>query len=562
MRLQSVILPENEQNFELYFRGKPTLAAGETLSFDTYFNSFSYTKYRDYTTVKSVTFSCNISGSARLSLCVFDGSERVICETICEGKCFISAEFLQLPENGFLYPKITASSNCEFLGGEYSAECEPEKISCCIAICTFKREQYVLKNIELLKNSDFTFVDRVFVVDNGNTLDCGALSDEFVKVLPNKNYGGSGGFTRGLIEAHDGGFSHVILMDDDVEFFTETIEQMTIFVSLLKKEYSDSWFSTAMIPFDKPWEQFELGAEWNGKEAVVHKHHADIRNNEVLLDNLDNFGVEYGGWWTLLMPVSVTDIGLPYPFFIKFDDVEYGLRKQKNTQIITMNGIAVRHEAFDRKKSFAVEYYNLRNELAVNAIYGKYGAFGAVRRFIYEAAKHLCLYRYDNIPIVFRAVRDFMKGVDFFLNSDEEQLNNELIKTVPRLVPLGELPEWNERLRCDEHSLDKQITAAMVLTLGGHLIPSFLLKKDVSAVPLSRCGTKECFGRKCVIQYQLGGDKGILTQRSFGKFLKYGFLTFLMGLKLAFGYGKAKKQFISRKNEITSFDFWRKHLDI
>lgn len=562
MRLQSIVIPDSEQYTELYYRGRTELKTGGTLSFDTYFNSFSFTKYREYTTVKDVVFACKFTGRARIEMCVFDGQEHVISSGEFNGDAELSVLLSELPENGFLYPKIIALTDCAFQCGEYCSDCRPQKISCCIAICTYKRESYVTKNIEQLKNFEFSFIDRVFVIDNGNTLDSKSLSDGIVRILPNKNYGGSGGFTRGLIEAKDGSFSHVILMDDDIEFHPQTFEQMTVFVSLLRKECSEYWFSAAMLPIDKPFLQFELGAEWDGKKAIVHKHNADIRDRCTLLDNLDNYGVEYGGWWTLLMPVSVTKEGLPYPFFIKFDDVEYGLRKSSDAQIITMNGIAVRHEAFDKKKSFVLEYYNLRNELVVNAVYNNYGAAAAVRRFLYELAKHLFLYRYDNIPLVFRAIKDFLSGTDFFLGCDEEILNRRLINDAPKLVPLNEITEWEETFRKDDHTADKRITPAMALTLGGHLIPSFLLDSNITAVPLSRAGTSDCFAKKTIIQYQLEGSSGILTKRSFGKFLKYGFMGIGIAFKLLLCYNKAKKSYQKRNGEITSFEFWRKHLEL
>lgn len=562
MQLQSILIPEEKQCSELYFRGGLSLAAGNILSFDTYYNSFSYTKYREYTTVQNVCFSCKFSGKAWVELCVFDGQENIICGGEFSESAELSVQFSDLLGKGFLYPKITALTDFMFLNGEYISDCQTQNISCCIAICTYRRESYVMKNISLLRGFRFSFIDRVFVIDNGNTLDSTALSNDFIKVLPNKNFGGSGGFTRGLIEAHDGGFSHVILMDDDIQFHAEMLEQMTVFVSLLREDCHDSWLSTGMLPLENESCQFELGAEWNGKEAIVHKHNADITDRNVLVDNLDNYGVEYGGWWTLLMPVTVTEKGLPYPFFIKFDDVEYGLRKSANVPIITMNGIAVKHEAFDRKKNFVLEYYNLRNELVMNAIYEKYGAWGAIRRFWYEAAKHLCLYRYDNIPLVMRAVNDFLGGTGFFLNCDEEKLNKSLMNESPKMKPLSDIPEWNEALRCDEHILDKNITLMMKITLGGHFIPSFLLKNEAVAVPLSRTGVVDCFGRQKVIQYQLGGETGIITKRSVKKFVIYSAKTVWLSFRLVFGYKRVKKDFCARKGEITSIEFWRKHLGL
>lgn len=564
MLLQKIIFPDADCEYsEMYYRGKciDKLSKGNSLSFDTYFNSFSYTKYRDYTNAKEVTFNLHFKGKVHILMCVFNGKENVISEITCEDTASITVPFSSLPEHGFLYPKINAITDCELLECGYYSDCAYDEIYCSIAICTFKREQYVLKNIELLKKSEFSFIKKVFVVDNGKTLDL-SLNDDFINILPNKNYGGSGGFTRGMIEAYDRGCTHVIFMDDDVEFYSETLEQMTVFMSILSDRYKKSWFSAGMFPLDKPWQQYELGADWNGKTAIVHKSDLDMRKAENLLTNLENSNIGYGGWWTLCMPLSVVEKGLSYPFFIKFDDVEYGLRRAENTEIITMNAVSIRHEAFDRKTSFILDYYNLRNELVVNTVYEKYGVVGVIRRYWYEVCKQLFLYRYDNVPVVIRAVKDYLKGAEFFYNRDDEKLNTELIQSVPKLIPLDDITEWKEKMRCDEHAKNNKVSFTMAISLGGHLIPSVFLKNEYSAFPLARIGAKDTFMRKNVIQYQLGGNSGLVTKRSFPKFIKYVFKAFCVIPEVMLKYGKCKKSLISNKEKITSMEFWRNRLEI
>lgn len=562
MILQKLILPTGIEYPDLYYRGDVTLADTDIVSFDTYFNSFSYTKYRDYTNVKEVAFTCTVNGQAMVQLCFFDGEEHIICSAQGNGTISLSVELSKLPENGFLYPILTALSDCTVIGGEYSAECGGRDVSVCIAFCTFKREKYILKNIEQLRASEFSFIDRVFVIDNGQTLDCNSLSDDFISVLPNKNYGGSGGFTRGLIEAYDGKYSHVILMDDDVEFHSETLEQMTVFMSLFSEEYKESWFSAAMLRLDIPWFQHELGAKWDGRITSL-KYGNDVRVRELLLDNLNNCDVDYGAWWCLCMPTSIVEeSALPLPLFIKFDDIEYGLRKPKGTKVITMNGIAVRHEAFDKKESFVVDYYSFRNETLTMLLYKNNGRFEIIRRFVFEIGKQMTSFRYDNIPIFLKAADQVLGGADFFFNCDEEQNNKDISAAAMKFVPLNTIPEYEQAVRYEELPKNETIWRAMVFTLGGHLIPAFMLKKELIAIPAVRADAVAMFRRKEIIQYQIGGESGILLKRSFKKFLKYGFKSVGMIFKIMFRYKKAKKDLISRKGEITSQEFWRKRLGI
>lgn len=562
MRLQKLIIPEREKDVELFYRGNLSIKPCNTLSFDTYYNAFCYTKYRKYTIVDKISFSCTFIGKATVQMCFFDGEEHVILEKDCENEASFSVDLSLLAKNGIIYPKIIAVTECCFTSGEFFSDIIPGNISVAVAICTFRREQYVLRNIDILKNYNFSFIDRVFIIDNGNTLNQNTISDNFIKILPNKNYGGSGGFTRGLIEAYDGKFSHVILMDDDVEFFPQTLEQMTVFMALLKNEFSDSWFSAAMFPIDKCWEQYEMGAEWSSASHIYHhKTKIDMRNIRELPDNLCNENVEYGAWWTLCMPLAITNNGLPYPFFIKFDDIEYGVRNNRKSEIITMNGIAVRHEAFDLKSSFILEYYNLRNELVVKAL-NCHGILSIIKKYWKAVLKNILYYRYDICKLSNRALNDFLRGVDFFLECDEEKLNNEVIKSAPKLIDLEEISSWSELLRNDNCEPSNKLTFKIVLTLNGHLIPWFMLDKKLSAVPLSRISLSDTYRKKEVIQYQLGTNKGILTKRNFNSFCRFLLSAIGNTFKILFRYKRIQRNYVNRKLEMSSFDFWRKHLGI
>ena len=305
MKLQEITLASTEYS-RLYYRGGEfsngaiVLKSGETVSFNTYFNCFSYTKYLKYTSVKDVTFSCQIEGEARAVLCVFDGkAETVICSaTAKDGILSMRADITALPPRAILYPVITAITDLRFTGGTYYCDsAESDEIDCAIAICTFKREESTLNNLKILSGADFSFVNKIYVIDNGQTINADEHSTDLISILPNKNFGGSGGFTRGIIEAHRGGHSHVILMDDDVVIFPEAIERITAFISLLKPEYKNTHFSAAMLPLSKLHVQYEMGARWNGHCIQSFKPNVDVCNPVELVNNLDEDEVEYGAWW-------------------------------------------------------------------------------------------------------------------------------------------------------------------------------------------------------------------------------------------------------------------------
>ena len=93
----------------------------------------------------------------------------------------------------------------------------------------------------------------MLVIDNGRTLDAETLSGDGVRVFPNKNVGGAGGFARGMIEAMrlEKPATHVLLMDDDVQISTESLKRTYQLLSIVNDEYKDSYVSGAMMSYER-----------------------------------------------------------------------------------------------------------------------------------------------------------------------------------------------------------------------------------------------------------------------------------------------------------------------
>lgn len=573
MILQKITLSNSEYS-EMYVRGgvykdgSLFIPEGEVASFDTYFNCFSHSLYKKYTSVDEIEFLCQINGKASVQLCTYDGEkeEAVASIEVEDGEGSICVKLDSLSDGSILYPVVTALSDATFVSGEYSYRASAQnEINCAAVICTYKREDSVKRNLEILSNCELSHIKKVFVIDNGQTLEKSELENDFVSILPNKNYGGTGGFTRGMIEAYEGEYSHVLLMDDDIVIFPEALERITAFASYLRPEYKNAHFSTAMLPLSKLYFQHEKGARWNGRKIESFKQGLDVRKRDSLIENLKEDKVEYGAWWGFFMPLSdVDEFGLPLPFFIKFDDVEYGTRCSKNVPIITMNGVCVAHEDFDRKYSAHLDYYSLRNQLIMLACHKKQTRLGCFIRLAKISAKEMFLYRYETMELVLRAYNDFLKGADFLAKTDEEKLNKEIMSMVPSAQQLKDIPEWRDEMR-DEYFHKKRSLfskATQVLSLGGHLFPRFMLKSKVAAFPLPDAKVGSSYLRKTTIQYQLGQDTGYVYKRSVKSFIKYFFKCIAMSFKILFRYGKAKKSYLKSKDYLTSLDFWKSHLEI
>ena len=406
----------------------------------------------------------------------------------------------------------------------------------------------------------------VFISDNGKTLDIDRLSSEHIHMFQNKNTGGAGGFTRTLIEMWSGNkeykLTHALLMDDDILLDVGSLERTYRILSIVKDEYIDTFIGGAMLRNDNKDVQEEAGASWNAGKLISYKKGLSLLDTEPCLYNESEERYEFNAWWYCCFPMTVVnDKNLPLPIFIRGDDLEYGLRNMKN--LILMNGICVWHEPFENKYSSFLNYYITRNMFIDNAFhFPDYGAGDAVKDFSLLALREILLYRYKNARLLMRGVEDFLKGVDFFLETDGEKLHKEIMSGGYRMEEpekLGRkvyLRDYEEILFKDDSRMHKIIRA---LNLNGHWAP---VKKDTVTVSMSQVNTSNNYRVREVINYDVISGKIFITKKDNKEM--FSCLMKLIGLriKLRFKYNKAKNDFISRGAELKSLDFWKKYLEL
>lgn len=245
-----------------------------------------------------------------------------------------------------------------------------------VNICTYHRLDEVRRNVQRLLESKFFDKSKtefyghlhIYVTDNGCELS--VRDDEFVHIQHNRNTGGSGGFQKGLewIRESEIPFTHVIFMDDDVEFDIETFYRLYLFLGHLRDEYADAPIAGRMFRKDKPYVQYTAAEIWNKGDIRHIGYHVDMRDVTNLTLVNDNDGAEYGGFWFCCYPMSFAKENDIMPFFLHCDDVEYGLRCGRPP--IILNGIQVWHETYEYRQTPIMNYYDTRNPLFVNEKYG------------------------------------------------------------------------------------------------------------------------------------------------------------------------------------------------
>ncbi len=297
-------------------------------------------------------------------------------------------------------------------------------ITICVVICTYKREQYLFANLDALRSCKDVF-SHVIVIDNASSIDP-SMGDDFIEILHNRNLGGSGGFTRGLIEAHRQGYSHVLLMDDDISFEKEAYAKAKQALEDLPEERKNDWVGFSMRPLNRPNIQYEMGARWNGVKMMLNNHNLDMTLPKSLERNNTHQRYNYSAWWSLLMPTSVVDrYGLPLPFFIKFDDIEYGLRRNGES-ILFSNDFKIYHEDFKAKFNPYLEYYLCRNAAITNALHIQGAWLKSMLRYHWKTLKFLLKGQIIEMHLASIGMKDFLAGPSVLIDKDIVEKNAEI----------------------------------------------------------------------------------------------------------------------------------------
>lgn len=440
----------------LYYRGKAEphihdgleLPPDVSVRFDTYFNAFFYGAYAEHTHVKRVRVCTRTTGTLQIRLFSVDKQN---CETpltevdVSGGRTTTELPqyaLADLPPNGALFLEMTAHAASAWLhSGWYEAEADCRPVRIAAVICTYRREAYVYRNLrsireKILENPACPARDDIdiLVIDNGKSIQTEEHAHIFA--FPNRNCGGSGGFTRGMLEAcQRGQYTHVLLMDDDISFEPEALVRTVQFLKAAKPTERPLCVGGQMLLENRPTIQFEAGSSYLRGRLSPNGHGADLSDRAALLTNSPSPSVQYNAWWYCCLPLAAIEkYGFPLPLFIKTDDVEYGLRLKP--QVALLNGVGVWHTAFSDKYSPYLEYYIKRNELIVSAIHGSgAGVFPSLKKLIRTSGRAWLKREPLIIHFTICACLDFLGGPDFLLQTDGETLHIRLMaegKTAPR----------------------------------------------------------------------------------------------------------------------------------
>ncbi len=627
VRIANVLLEETRQYRTapaLYLRTTCTAEEAEegwrlsgpgTFDFTTFFNGLSVIKYDRYTTARSYSLHLELKGvAARVTQTCVDTydyysrpQEKTRVEVAASDEWVpVDIELSYAPTDVIVGFVIEAEGEVLLRNGYYAASVEDgavREVELALSTTTFKKESYITHNIDLVRDQILGGDEaisghfRMYVIDNGRTLDAAALSGDGVTVYPNRNVGGAGGFAYGMLLAQEQGVTHILMMDDDVEVSPESIKRTYNLLTIVNDEYADAFVSGAMMNYDEPdihWE--DLGfMTYNGiykslkpvsRLSILHDC-ATCEAFEPAEDLYPDTKQRYAAWWYCCFPVStIRESGMPLPLFVRFDDAEYSLRVKP--RFMTLNGICIWHLAFFMRYNAAQErYQTARNGLVGQAVTGVAPETNFFVELELSMRKELCKFNYDDAELICEGLEDYLRGPEWFAQKDvAERRFMDANRNKERLLPLDELAGLAkevgvdfDRLRADDFFRD--------LPLGGQgpagrLSSAFNRRLFESSLNGQLFGDlKPIEGKVALVEatgwsYPMGALFGVDTVVAVNIQLKAGVIRhrdnergkalwqrYQQDVKRCQSEGpELKRRYAAARPLLTSVDYWRRYLDL
>jgi galactofuranosylgalactofuranosylrhamnosyl-N-acetylglucosaminyl-diphospho-decaprenol beta-1,5/1,6-galactofuranosyltransferase len=602
INLQNIILPDRKicMEDELYFRCNDNHLSGVFYdelhgaliykryafsSFDTYFNSFSIGKWQYYTKLESLYLKLRFKGKFSIRIISSLLSDDEITSNLIyksdvadNNECLIEVPITRLT-NGALYFTMEAlESDSEFYGGEWCACGEEEHVQdpkLALVICTFNREAYIEQTINLINDQLYGHSGSsqegnlyVYIIDNGESLDAQKYTSANIRIVPNVNAGGVGGFARGMIEADADrdkyGLTHILLMDDDVKVHAEAIRRTLNFLKLIKPEYANAFIGGSMLRMDKPAIMHESGAVFDKRGYYPLKPSLDLTLWRNVLFNEIPESFNYFGWWYCVIPMSLGfEENLPLPLFMRFDDVEYGLRNMKHG--VALNGISIWHEPFERRHSSVLEYYFMRNFMIVGAINTPNNLFAVANVLSRKIVLGLLHYNYNECHQILDAVDDYYKGLDWLIAQDPSSLHmqkkakSEVFMNIEELNFKVDLGQYFASLRFQDGGVKRALRR---LTFNGYYLPAYKDCIVTNDVTQSRKRIGSMYRAKRVMQYDITTNKGVVFERSLLKAIQVLCRFAFVVVKMLFTLGPKNDEYRKKIPYVKTKKFWQSYLNI
>ncbi|WP_182358963.1 glycosyltransferase [Tomitella gaofuii] len=452
--VRTLYLEESETNARRAHATSRTsvrLGAESEVSFATYFNAFPASYWRRWTVLDTVVLRIEVRGGCRVDVyrSKADGSrihvEGQRADAVDQdgtdlddaaGETRVlefSVSLAPFEDGGWIWFDVTTATKTDVLAaGWYAPTAAPGRAAVALGIPTFNRPVDCVAALRAIASDPLVMdvVDTIIVPDQGTDkvrdqddfAETAALLGDRLRMYDQPNLGGSGGYSRIMLEAvKNTDCEQILFMDDDIQIEPDSILRALAFSRFAKVP---TLVGGQMLNLQERSHLHTMGEVvrrdifmWGAAPHVEYDHDFStrpLRDREESQDLHRRIDVDFNGWWMCMIPRSVAEeIGQPLPLFIKWDDAEYGLRARKaGYPTVTMPGAAIWHMAWSDKDD-AIDwqaYFHLRNRLVVAALHMDGGHRGLMQNALKATVKHLLCLEYSTVAIQNQAIRDFLAG--------------------------------------------------------------------------------------------------------------------------------------------------------
>lgn len=535
----------------------------------TYFNAFSACKWGKYTNIRDISAYIDFSGDA--DICIVHKDELGERNLYCYSVSALERNTFELPvgkypETGLLGIRIFArKSSMLFGGGWLSSDPETQPVKLGIGITTFKREAAVKAAVRRLSTAIAahplysTSID-ITVVDNGQI-----LSPEDVKgatLIPNKNLGGTGGFTRSLIHYQETGrHTHCLFMDDDASCEASSIFRSVSFIRHALDPRTS--LSGAMLFENIQFQQWENGAWFDGGCHPL-KHGFDLRDAARLVENESETDKRiYGAWWFFFFPVAEAK-NYSLPFFVRGDDIDFSY--SNDFKVISLNGVSCWQQDFKTKENAMTVYLFIRSHIVHHLTIPELNC--SPMKILKMLWKHFSAYNnsylYGTAACLNMAIKHVLEGPSFW---EKNMVPVEILKKIKELsaceqsVPYT-LEEKEQLILADKNIKTKLFPAFLrKISLNGHLLPGCMIRnspKDMIFKWMAPNSNRVYMRDKIIMLDELTRRKTVLRRDPVHYFRNI--FTFLrLSITLYMRYNTLREQYIQGTKQQRTIGFWKKY---
>ena len=432
------------------------IGAESEVSFATYFNAFPASYWRRWSILESVVLRVELTGSARVDVYrskstgarITVGGAPIVSDSDDQLAVLeFEIELTPFEDGGWIWFDITTDAKSTLHhAGWYAPIPAPGRADVAVGIPTFNRPSDAVNALAALTSDPEVdeMISAVIVSDQGTKkakdhpgFDVAAAALGSRLTIHNQpNLGGSGGYSRVMYEAlKNTDCEQILFMDDDIRVEPDSILRALAFNRFAKVP---TLVGGQMLNLQEPSHLHVMGEMvdsenfmWTGAVNTEYDHNfAKYRLSDEEEDRRRllprRIDVDFNGWWMCMIPRQVADeLGQPLPLFIKWDDVEYGLRAgEHGYPTVTLPGAAIWHMAWSDKDD-AIDwqaYFHLRNRLVVAAMHWDGNIRGLVASHFKATIKHLICLEYSTVAIQNKAMDDFLAGPDHIFSILESAL--------------------------------------------------------------------------------------------------------------------------------------------